>query len=173
LKKCLWLAIIACTSIAFAAVGDALINAWGTLNYGWIDDEKFAIQYQGSAHVRQIEHDRPQSVLFITNDARRPQDNLYAWQFRKGPEGDLLSIVPYDFAWVITYELESEAQGQEGEEGQPLYSAFKLAIPKLLESHKLISPGDQLTIHLSWDPKQPLFSFTVPAPPDTIGAPQD
>jgi len=154
--------------ITIATVGDTITNIWGTVNYGWIDSERFGIQFQGSEQIRQIEQDWPKSALLVTNHAHRLGDNLFAWQVRKSSEGEVLLVVPNDFTKAQSYYPDS--QDSETQEGFA-YSEFQVALSRILDTHTIIAEGDMIEIHLSWGAEHRLFSFSVPAPPATLEEP--
>ena len=170
MKKCLYLVLAFLVGITVVTAGDTILNAWGSLSYGWLNADTFGIQYRGSEQVRQIEQDWPDFAFFITADARRLEDNVHAWQIRKSAQGDVLLVIPNDFTAAKSYKIGPPAQEQEGDEKLSV-SEFNLPIPKVLDSQKIIAVGDPITIHLSWDSEHFLFAFTIPAPPDTFEAP--
>jgi len=156
------LVVVLLVTGAFGAAGDTIINVWGRLDYGWIDESTFGIRFQGSAQIHQIEQDWPKSALLITDHAHRFNDNLYAWQIRKSEGREILQVIPNDFTRGQSYTSEPPKQQTEGNGS---YSEFQLVMPRVFDSYVLLAEGDPIEIRLCWVAQQSVFFFVVSAPP--------
>ena len=167
MNRCLCLLMIVLLSVALGAVGDTIINVWGTLDYGWIDANTFGMRFRGSEQTCQVEQDWPKSILLITNYARRLKENLFAWQVRKSRDGEILQVITNDFTRRRSYSSDSSAP-QAGSAAP--YSEFQSVSPRIFDDTKMFAEGDQIEFRLCWFTEVSIFSFTVPSPPFALPA---